>query len=250
MFAWPVGVSWCHWHLNGKYQADLRNPICCEASASTASSPFWSKRVHIVALNRRDDDINLIRDSNCGKYSLWPSCWPFIFTLKNVATWFQLSKKLTSCLFCNICVIFEWPWLSHILPCDGLTEFVLLQSTFFVYLLSFSFLTLSTIPLIMDWKFLVSAWSLNDSAEIEWETARPVLDAAQLELNLFPLFFSRFVFHISWFPQRNEGVKHSSAICEEILPFRPLCNCSALCWCARITAEKNLTGFLLSHYSG
>lgn len=126
MFAWPVGVSWCHWHLNGKHQADIRNPICCEASASTASSPCWSKWVHIFVLNRRDDDINLIRDKVTNTL-FDPLVDPLFLPWKMQ----HLSKKLTSCLFCNICVIFEWPWLSHILPCDGVTEFFFASVTRF-----------------------------------------------------------------------------------------------------------------------
>lgn len=140
MFAWPVGVSWCHWHLNGKHQADIRNPICCEASASTASSPCWSKWVHIFVLNRRDDDINLIRDKVTNTL-FDPLVDPLFLPWKMQ----HLSKKLTSCLFCNICVIFEWPWLSHILPCDGVTEFFFLLQLqgFFVCLSLVFFLSYS-----------------------------------------------------------------------------------------------------------
>lgn len=36
-----------------------------------------------------------------------------------------------SCLFCNNHVILECPWQSHILPCDGLTEFVFFFYTSF-----------------------------------------------------------------------------------------------------------------------
>lgn len=160
-----------------------------------------------------------------------------MFYPKNVAMQFHLLKKLTSCLFCNICVILKWPWLSRILPCDGLTGFVLLQSSFYFFS---HFLTLSTIPSIMGWKFLVSAWSLNDSAEIEWETARPFLDTTQ--------FLPQTTFRISWFLYRNEGLQHSSAIarksCHSGLSVIVLL--SAGVWASW---QKSHTGFLLSHHS-
>ncbi len=146
-------------------------------------------------------------------------------------------------MFCNICVILKWPWLSHILPSDGLGEFVLLQSSFYLFSFFLSYFLLSS-PSLQLWtgnfRLQPEVWVTQQRLS-EKQQGRLLMQLSWNKKNVLP----QRTFPISWFPHRNEGVQHSLAIVRKSCP-SGLSVIVLLCagvWASQLKR-------ILSHHSG
>lgn len=102
----------------------------------------------------------------------------------------------------------------------------------------------------------LQSWTGNFRLQLEvWVTQHRLSEKQQGRL-LMPHSWNWIFFppskHVSYqlISTQEWGCSAFLSDCEEILPFRSLCNCSARSWCAGFIAKKNPTGFLLSHHSG
>ncbi len=78
------------------------------------------------------------------------------------------------------------------------------------------FLSLSTISAVVDWKFPVTAWSLEWLGRDWVRNSKADCWCRTVGIEFF--FLPQSTFPISWFPHRNEGVQHSSAIVRKSCP--------------------------------